>query len=149
MFKWSLTIYKISHVKKQIDIHVQIPQSVSLEVNSNSMSIAVRNIINNALKFTPVGGELIVRGEENDNQVILEFADNGVGMSEEKVNKLFSFKVSNSTYGTENEKGVGLGLQLVYSCIQSHNAQIEIESKLGEGTTFRMVFDKVKKLQTI
>ncbi len=133
-------LYNVSH-KKQIDVQVQIPPSLCLKVNVSSMSIAVRNLINNALKFTPLGGEIIIRGEEDEHQKILEFSDNGIGMSQEKVDNLFHFDTANSTYGTENEKGVGLGLQLVCNFIQSHNAQLKVESLEGIGTTFRIVFE--------
>ncbi len=127
-------------LKKDIEVRVEIDSSIELKVTPESMSIAIRNLINNAIKFTPTGGLICIRASEEEQQTIIEVEDNGVGMPQDKVNKLFNFDASNSTYGTDNEKGVGLGLQLVLSFINSHNAQLEVESEEGKGTIFRMVF---------
>ncbi|WP_164977416.1 tetratricopeptide repeat-containing sensor histidine kinase [Ancylomarina salipaludis] len=95
------------------------------------------NLINNALKFTNEGGSIKISGEEKGGKTIISISDNGVGMSQEQMNQLFKLGKNKSTLGTNNETGTGLGLILCQEFIEKNDGQIWVESKEGEGSTFR------------
>ncbi len=137
---------EVSHLgsiatQKNIEVHTHIPQEITLFVDRVSMSMAVRNLINNALKFTPSGGHITVSANKENNHTVIKVKDTGIGMTPEQTQKIFDFNNINSTYGTQNEKGIGLGLQLICGFIKTHHAKIDVESQLGLGTTFILTFD--------
>ncbi|WP_066631471.1 tetratricopeptide repeat-containing sensor histidine kinase [Labilibacter marinus] len=142
---------EVSHLlhvyqKKNIAININVEESCAIFVDRVRLSIAIRNLINNAIKFTPEGGNISIVGKKKNKAVKLKVKDNGVGMTEEQKQSLFNFNEINSTYGTKNEKGVGLGMQLVCDFIQSSHAKIDVESEVGKGTTFSIQFSSNSKL---
>ncbi len=134
----------LQHVsnKKNIAVSIQIQPSVTLFVDRVKLSIALRNLLNNAIKFTPAGGSVTISAEDSTLHTILKITDTGVGMTKEQKDKLFDFNIINSTHGTQNEKGVGLGMQLVCGFVKENNAKLHVETELGNGTTFTIVFEK-------
>jgi len=96
----------------------------------------IRNLVTNAIKFTPAKGTITISAVEEENNLLFSVSDNGIGMSQENVNKLFKIDESFSTVGTNKEKGTGLGLILCHEFIEKHNGKIWAESELNEGTTF-------------
>ncbi len=131
----------VSH-KKNIEVIVNIQPSVTLFVDRVQLSIALRNLLNNAIKFTPAEGSVIISAEDSKLFTTLKVTDTGVGMTQEQKETLFDFNKINSTYGTQNEKGVGLGMQLVCGFVRENNAKLHVETELGKGTTFAIVFEK-------
>jgi signal transduction histidine kinase len=97
------------------------------------MQLILRNVIGNAIKFTRPGGHIVVKSETRDSNCIISVRDNGIGMSSEKQQSIFSLNVE-STFGTDNEKGVGLGLMLCMEFIKAQNGKIWLESEPGDGT---------------
>ncbi len=140
----TLEVDHLKHVsnKKNINVSVNIAPSVTLFVDRIQLSITIRNLINNAIKFTSAGGSVAVSAEDTTLHTILKISDTGVGMTQEQKDKLFDFNKINSTYGTQNEKGVGLGMQLVCGFVKENNAKLHVETELGKGTTFALVFEK-------
>ena len=96
----------------------------------------LRNLVNNALKFTPEGGQVTISAERDKQMVKIRVSDTGVGIPKEKMDSLFRLQDKKSTYGTSGEKGLGLGLQLVHEFIEMNGGSIEVESETGKGTTF-------------
>ena len=94
----------------------------------------MRNLISNAIKFTNQQGRIIISASHIDNNTIVQVEDNGVGMKQEVIDKLFSFYPSNSSQGTANEAGTGLGLMLCKDFVDKHSGKIWVESALGNGT---------------
>ncbi|MCW3785877.1 ATP-binding protein [Plebeiibacterium sediminum] len=131
----------VSH-KKNIAVIVNIQSSVTLFVDRVQLSIALRNLLNNAIKFTPAEGSVTISAEDSKLFTTLKVTDTGVGMTQEQKETLFDFNKINSTYGTQNEKGVGLGMQLVCGFVRENNAKLHVETELGKGTTFAIVFEK-------
>ncbi len=129
---------------KGISICIEIPEQLSVYVDNITMGIAIRNLINNALKFTLTGGNITIEAWENNDTIQIKVTDTGVGMSQQQIDKLFSPEKMTSTYGTQNEKGVGLGLQLVQSFVQNNHASLHVESTVGKGTSFIMMFKKIE-----
>jgi signal transduction histidine kinase len=133
---------------KQIDLSMDIKTSVDLWGDKNTTNTILRNLINNALKFTPEGGRIAVSADYVDEDIEIKVKDSGVGMSPEKVKDLFKFKAAKSEFGTEGEKGLGLGLQLVNDFIQLNNGTIRVISEVGKGTTFILILPAFSEQET-
>ncbi|CAG5068809.1 Adaptive-response sensory-kinase SasA [Dyadobacter sp. CECT 9623] len=121
--------------RKGITLDYQLSPSMSVFADGDMMQIVVRNIIGNATKFTKSGGRITVRANSEHNQCVISVQDDGIGMSAEKSESIFSLNVE-STYGTKNEKGVGLGLLLCIEFVKAQNGRIWFESEPGNGTCF-------------
>ena len=121
---------------KQIDLQAQIQQPIYLWVDKNTTMTILRNLVNNALKFTPDGGSVTISASKNADQAVIEVIDSGVGIPQEKLKNLFQLQDKKSTYGTSGEKGLGLGLQLVYEFVEMNGGKIEVSSQELVGTTF-------------
>ena len=106
------------------------------------VSIVVRNLMQNAIKFTPKGGTVKVDMVHNGKASYLKVSDNGVGMTPEKVQTLFDITTNKTTDGTNNEKGSGLGLIICKELIEKVGGHIEVSSEPGEGTEFSLKFQK-------
>lgn len=128
-------------ISKDIKLLLDMRESLYIVADPNSFKTIIRNLLSNAYKFTEKKGEVIVRSNFNaDNQVIIEITDNGIGISQDKLDDLFKLKADKSTRGTEMEKGLGLGLNLSYEFVLKNNGQIAVQSQEGKGTTFTLTF---------
>lgn len=126
--------------------------SISLDIHSqliwgdkNMTAFIIRNILSNAIKFTPENGSILVNTKRNKINAFVVVKDNGVGISPENLAKLFQGHMSYSTFGTADEKGIGLGLGLCKDFMDKQNGSIEIESVLGSGTTVNLIFPLIGK----
>jgi len=100
------------------------------------LSTVLRNLISNAIKFTPRNGEISIEVKKTVEQVEVTIADTGVGMEQQSIDQLFRIETSFSSRGTENEKGTGLGLLLCKEFVDKHGGKIGVESKVGQGSRF-------------
>jgi signal transduction histidine kinase len=125
---------------KNIEINSRIQSGTFAMFDKNMMATIVRNLISNAIKFTPKGGKITLKAEaiekEGKRFIRLAVSDTGVGMTEQQVANLFSLDKVQSTPGTEKEKGTGLGIMICRDFINKMNGELSVESKLNEGTTF-------------
>ncbi len=121
---------------KQIKITTQFDEELFGWIDKNSVKTILRNLVNNALKFTPKGGLVEIIGVIEKDELILRIKDNGIGISKEKFATLFSESELKSTPGTDGEKGLGLGLRLAYEFAKMNKGVITAESKEGKGTVF-------------
>ena len=97
----------------------------------------LRNLISNAIKFTNKNGVIELQAAANQTEAVISVSDNGVGMTNDTVNKLFKLGSSSSTPGTNNEKGTGLGLLICQDFVQKHGGKIWAESERGKGSSFK------------
>jgi signal transduction histidine kinase len=95
--------------------------------------------LTNAIKFTPLEGRVNVKAEKRNGSVTVSVSDTGVGMSEDKMQKLFRIDTKITSIGTNNEKGSGLGLILCKEFVERHKGRIVIESEQGNGSTFSIM----------
>lgn len=100
------------------------------------ISTVLRNLISNALKFTNTDGKITISAENKENKLTVTITDDGVGISEDRINKLFHIAENQSTSGTQNEKGTGLGLILCKEFIEKNNGRIWVKSIVGNGSSF-------------
>jgi signal transduction histidine kinase len=103
--------------------------------DEESISIVIRNLIANAIKFSKSGDEIIINSEKKGNNLIFCIKDNGLGMSLEQVTKVLS-RVFYTTSGTKEEKGTGLGILLCDEFVRKNGGEFWIKSILGEGSSF-------------
>ncbi len=129
--------------KKSIKITYNINDEVELIADKEMLRIVLRNLVTNAVKFTPHDGEIEIKLAQNAGIAVISIHDNGIGMPEEKQKEIFSLKTS-STYGTEAEKGVGLGLLLCKEFMTYQNGEIWFESKHGVGSVFYLSLPLVR-----
>lgn len=138
----TISILNQSAVNKKIRIRPYI-HSQLIWADKNMTAFIIRNIISNAIKFTNEGGIIDINTKRNKYNAFVIIKDSGVGMSPDALSRLFQDNVSYSTFGTANEKGIGLGLVLCKDFMNKMNGNIEIESLQGEGTTVNLLFPLV------
>jgi len=122
--------------QKSIDIRFDIQTKYTVYADYDMINLVIRNLLSNAVKFTRTGGLINIGISEQKGFITVEIADNGVGMSPEMVEKLFTDNQFHSTYGTNHEKGSGLGLVLCKDFVQRNGGSISVESILEKGSKF-------------
>jgi len=130
---------KLQHDKadrKKIDIIAIVDENVSVFTDENMLDTVLRNLISNAIKFTPASGTIRVIAEPIENNLVeISVLDTGIGIKPEDINKLFRDNIAH-TYGTAGEKGHGLGLVLCQELIEKCDGLIGVESEIGKGSRF-------------
>ncbi len=121
---------------KNIALKCHIPPKIEVLADSVMVKTILRNLITNAIKFTPPEGEINVSAERKENQVIVTVSDNGIGIEPAAQAKLLKDFVSYTTDGTKGEKGTGLGLLICKMYVEKHNGKIWVESTPGKGSKF-------------
>ncbi len=121
---------------KNITITNSIDQNLTAYVDPYMINTVFRNLISNAIKFTPKGGAIHIQGFRDDSRVIIKFIDSGIGIPTEIADKIFDPSINYTSLGTNNEKGTGLGLKLVKKLINRNGGTILVESAQNIGTTF-------------
>ena len=131
-----LALLQHSIKKKNLVIFNQTGSNIFVFGEPESMEVSIRNIINNAVKFSNPGDAITIYTEKDKGWVSLFILDQGVGMEKKQLEKLLSenYILTKSQPGTLKEKGSGLGLQLVKEFVKRNNGEISIESQLGHGT---------------
>ena len=109
-------------------------QEIRAFADLQMVSTVLRNLLSNALKFTPLGGEIVLDCVEQEREAIYCVQDTGTGMDQNALQKVFRLDTSYSTKGTENESGTGLGLILCKDFIEKNGGRIWVESERGKGT---------------
>ncbi|WP_319500368.1 tetratricopeptide repeat-containing sensor histidine kinase [uncultured Draconibacterium sp.] len=121
---------------KQIAISLDTDNQLKVLSDANMLQTIIRNIVSNAIKFTPRGGSIDVKTFASpQSEVTIKVTDTGLGIDAEKLNKLFDISSKSHSQGTENEKSNGLGLVLVKDFVEKNKGTISIESEVGKGTS--------------
>jgi signal transduction histidine kinase len=122
--------------QKQVSLSHTIEPGLNVTADLQMVKTILRNLINNAIKYTNINGEISVDAREKKQFVEVTVKDNGIGISVENQRKLFKIDAFHSTPGTHNEKGTGLGLLLCKEFIELHGGNMRIESEAGKGSRF-------------
>ncbi len=134
-------VYQDVALKKGINLNCSVEDSLTIIGDKNQIEFVIRNLVNNAIKFTHKNGFVSLTAKSlPDGLVQISVSDSGVGISDEYKRELFSISKKQSTNGTAGEKGTGLGLMLSYEFMKLNGGQIDLESSLGKGTTFYTKF---------
>jgi signal transduction histidine kinase len=130
-------IDEIAHHSQNHRFLVDFPKHFPIvDADPNRIAQVIRNLLDNALKYSPQGGLIVVRGEVGESEVIVSVADQGVGLAPEHLNQLFDRFFRAQSGLSLNVRGSGLGLPIAHTIVESHKGRIWAESKLGEGSTF-------------
>ncbi len=132
----SVAFFTDTAKNKSIIITNDVPQPQGVFVDKPMISNILHNLISNAIKFTPSGGTIVIKSKKLDGEVLISVSDNGIGMSQNMLNDLFSIDKNIGRRGTDGEPSTGLGLQLCKEFAEKHNGNIWAESTEGKGTTF-------------
>jgi PAS domain S-box-containing protein len=130
--------------EKGITINFDIKPDCFVFADLNMTETILRNLISNAIKFTPNSGSIIISFDNYENDILIIVKDTGVGMDQNQISKLFKIDMTHSTVGTSGERGTGLGLLLSKELIEKQGGKIWIESVVNEGTTFYFTLPKPK-----
>ena len=125
---------------KNIELICHVEDKITIVADKNMTRTILRNLITNAIKFTHRNGKVEVDAKVYPGHVEVTVSDNGIGMSDEIISKLFRLDANLSTRGTDNEKGTGLGLFLCKEFVEKHGGKIWVESEVGQGSTFKILF---------
>jgi len=149
----------VSIDSEELDLHALVEQNIALFqriANEKNISLAanisidavksdkhilstvIRNLLDNAIKYTPEGGAINIDAKEVEGKIALSVQDTGVGMSEDQITKLFELQKTKSTRGTNGEGGTGLGMHLVQQLVERIDGTIEVASQLGKGSTINV-----------
>ncbi len=129
-------VFEFALVQKNISLVNNIPVDIKASFDEQHLTIILRNLVSNAIKFTPPNGTITIAAKKDHKRVIIAVQDTGQGISEENISKLFTANNYFTTHGTQGEKGTGLGLMLCRELLELNNATIFVESAQGKGSTF-------------
>lgn len=132
-------LLQINLDKKTISFHKKIMAGLSIIADKSMLEMTIRNLISNAIKFTPQNGSITLNAFQNKNKIRIEIQDTGIGISSENIKKLFKIESNYSLEGTNKEKGTGLGLVLCKEFIERNHGRIEVKSEIGKGSIFSII----------
>jgi len=135
----SVNLSKTKALEKSIEINTRLDDQIPAYADSNMIQSVIRNILSNSIKYTNEGGQINIEATSKGSFAELTVCDNGVGIRKSKLEQLFSVKNIESTKGTKNEKGTGLGLVLCKQMIVQNDGDINIDSMENKGTTVRIL----------
>ncbi|MBM2816334.1 MAG: response regulator receiver sensor signal transduction histidine kinase [Ignavibacteria bacterium] len=140
-----LLLFRQSSQIKFIQIESNIGNGKIVKADSNMLNTILRNIINNAIKFTPEGGKISISAYPDSGDFItVSIKDTGVGIADKYIDKIFRIDSNVSTEGTNREKGTGLGLIICKEFIEKHGGRIWLESLQNIGTTVFFTLPRAK-----
>jgi signal transduction histidine kinase len=128
---------------KKNRLEVNLDEGAKVICDKNALLFILRNLVGNAVKFTDEGIITINCTEQDDDCIKISVVDTGIGMSEELLGKVRSAEKKISTSGTRQEKGSGMGLNLIQKFLQKLDSELTIESKVNQGSTFSFVLKRV------
>jgi signal transduction histidine kinase len=138
----NLSIMKETADRKDIKVNFTQAGNPYAFFDKDLIDIVIRNLMSNAVKYTRRGGRISILMKSNSNNgkgAMIKICDNGVGISAERQQNLFSLTEIDSTPGTDNEQGTGLGLKLCQELVNINNGNISVSGKEGEGTCFTII----------
>lgn len=136
LVKGNIQLTKPMAISKNVNLVTDIPAKLVITADPHMIDTIIRNLITNAIKFTPENGTIIVKIKKADDKVWVSVKDSGVGIDKKTLDNLFGSSVINSAVGTANEKGTGLGILLCREFIQRQGGKIWAESETGKGSEF-------------
>jgi two-component system, sensor histidine kinase and response regulator len=130
---------------KRIMLTWNLESGHTVTADPNVLKTVVRNLVSNAIKFTPEGGHIDILLQRNEGEVIITVSDNGVGIKEADIPRMWDISAHYTTAGTHNEKGTGFGLILCKELIERHQGRIWVKSEVGKGVHFHSHCQKYRR----
>ncbi len=129
--------------EKEVNIEYDIPDTLVIYADRNLLTVLMRNLIHNAIKFSNKEGKVVISAASGDSEITVKVEDEGTGIAPEMQDQLFDGLYNESSRGTSMEKGTGLGLVLSKACVERHDGSIWLESEVGRGSSFFFSLPKV------
>jgi two-component system, sensor histidine kinase and response regulator len=139
LIRETVDLFSSTAEQKGINMSVAVPDDLFAYADRNMINTVVRNLVNNAVKFTPRGGSVAITGTRRTELVEITVADTGVGMDTSEVKELFSLARHKSRAGTDGEQGSGLGLLLAHDYVTRNRGTLTVKSVPGKGSTFTVL----------
>ncbi|MCQ2204340.1 MAG: ATP-binding protein [Bacteroidales bacterium] len=135
-----VAVYRLMAEEKGVKINVSIDDDIEVYADENHFNIIMRNLMSNALKYTPKGGRINISSLIHQGKTSIIVDDTGVGMSKSNVEKINKNMSVESTLGTQDEKGIGIGLAICSDLVKLNKGTFELRSIEGTGTSVALVF---------
>lgn len=123
-------------LSKDIKLHHNIDKNLTVYADQQMFNSILRNIVSNAIKFTPHGGNVLLTAEQENDKTKIYIRDTGMGIDPKIQDSLFRIDKKNITQGTDNETGTGLGLVVAKEFAEKNNGSVSFKSEVNVGTTF-------------
>lgn len=133
----NVALNKTAALNKNINLFFEPAELIETQADKNMVDTILRNLLGNAIKFTHKNGSVAIKIVRNDRKAEIVIIDNGIGVPDNIKDKLFKINEKAIQQGTENETGSGLGLLLCSEFVNMHQGKIWVESKQGQGSTFK------------
>ncbi len=134
--RYTIEVLKPTAHQKQITLTSDLPGEALVLADMNMVETIVRNLVSNAIKFTPAGGNITISMKHAQHAVTIAITDTGIGIESDVLPKLFDIDRKYHRAGTAHEKGTGLGLILCKEFVERHGGTIQVKSELNHGSTF-------------
>lgn len=138
----SVDYFKEEYTNKEIEVNIHVIDDIEVFTDFHILQTINRNLINNAIKFTPKGGEICILTEDDDDKVVMFIQDSGIGMKKEMVDNLFNLEINTNREGTNGESSTGLGLILCKELVEKQGGKLEVESVVNKGSKFKFTMPK-------
>jgi signal transduction histidine kinase len=136
LIEGSEQLFALSIAQKGLTIKAEVEEGLVARADPELAKVIFRNLISNAVKFTPRGGTILVAARREGGGIRVIVRDEGIGMDGEQLGALFDLGATRSRSGTANERGSGLGLVLCKEMLELHGGSIKVESEVGKGSSF-------------
>jgi len=125
--------------RKNIQMETNIDHKTLVYADHNMLHTILRNLLTNAIKYTPTNGLVKIYSQIDDNKAYITVSDTGIGLTKENIENLFRIDQQSSTPGTDGEPGTGLGLVLCKEMVERNNGNISVESEPDKGSSFTFI----------
>ncbi len=132
----NIELFSASAKEKGVSLNSEVNKDISVYADKNMLDTIIRNLVSNSVKYSKADGIVSITAVQNEKYAVISIIDNGVGISDEDKMKLFNSDLFHSTYGTNEEKGSGLGLKICKEFVEKLGGEITFESQQGVGSEF-------------
>ena len=133
----NLRLFDTIAKRKNIQLEWNESKPMPAFADPDMSDLVIRNLVNNAIKFTPYDGSVRIDASHRDSMIWVSVSDTGTGISQDHLDSIFDVDETRSTAGTDGEMGIGMGLVLCREMVETNGGTMEVESEPGKGSTFR------------
>ncbi|MEZ5072260.1 MAG: sensor histidine kinase [Bacteroidales bacterium] len=141
-----LELVAVGLKEKELKVEVFVNEEHCVNADRDQLFVVIRNLLSNAMKFTPAQGSIVLSSRKNNGQILLSVRDTGIGIPEPILSKIKGNKEQITTQGTQGEKGSGLGLQICREIMETNHGWMEMQSESGKGTTITLGIPSVLRV---
>ena len=135
-----MDVYAYVAEEKEVAVRLDLLEPCELAVDANRMRQVFANLLDNAVKYTPAGGEVTITTRNEPARLVVIFRDTGIGIPPEEQDKIWTRLYRGDK--SRSQRGLGLGLSLVKAVVEAHGGSVSVTSTVGEGSEFTVVLMK-------